>query len=422
MNLKFYIYNKFAQSKPELVDSAYLFVLQGINQLFPLIVLPYLMKCLGAYGYGMVGYALAVVQYVDLIVTFGFNLSATKLIAQVRSGQRQYSMLFWNVLTAKLCLFIISCLFLCLCLNCIPELRAYKWSVYATLPMALGSMFTYIWLFQGLGLIRIFSIMNTCSKLCLLPLIFIFVKTKEDYLAAAFLQAIVFVATAIVSNIYLFKKKLICWERPTRRGVFMVMKDSLPLFLSSASTSIYTQLFIVILGFYCTTEMIGSYTSAERIMRAVVFILYVPISQSFFPKISNQVKESIVLARKSFDNAKLLVAFLMFSVSIFLFLGAPYISQWLGKSYENFEVLLKIMTLAPIAIGLGAVYGQLGLIAMGNSRDRSHFRNVYFISALVSVVSVFLLVPFLKEIGAACSLVFSEWLVCILMIYYNKKK
>lgn len=410
------------QSKQELIDSAYLFVLQGINLILPLVVLPYLMKSLGAYGYGMVGYALAVVQYIDLIVTFGFNLSATKLIAQVRSDRRKYSLLFWNVLTAKFCLFILSSFLLLLCVNSIPALLVYKWVIYATLPLALGSMFTYLWLFQGLGLVRIFSIMNTCSKLVLLPLIFIFVKTKDDYLIAAFIQAVIFVATAVISNVYLYRKRLIQWEKPTFQGVIMVIKDSFPLFLSSASTSIYTQLFIVILGFYCTTEMIGSYTSAERIMRAMVFMFYIPVSQSFFPQISHLVKKSLIQAQKSFDTARLLIVALMLSVCLFLFFGASFIAQWLGESYISFELLLKIMALAPLAIGGGAVYGQLGLIAMGNRRDRSHFRNVYFMTSLISIVFVFLLVPRFKEIGAAWALVLSEWFVCVLMIYYKMKK
>ena len=47
-------------NRKELVDTLYLIMLQGINQLLPIIVMPYLMVKLGAEGYGYVGFSLSV--------------------------------------------------------------------------------------------------------------------------------------------------------------------------------------------------------------------------------------------------------------------------------------------------------------------------------------------------------------------------
>ena len=44
------------KNRKELVDTLYLIMLQGINQLLPVIVMPYLMVKLGAEGYGYVGF------------------------------------------------------------------------------------------------------------------------------------------------------------------------------------------------------------------------------------------------------------------------------------------------------------------------------------------------------------------------------
>ena len=67
--------------------------------------------------------------------------------------------------------------------------------------------------------------MNTLSKLALLPLIFVFVKTPDDCSLAAFLQAVVFVGTAIISNIYIYCKRLVQWHTPSWKGI----KVELPL-------------------------------------------------------------------------------------------------------------------------------------------------------------------------------------------------
>lgn len=416
------VFEKISSNKNELLDAVYLIVLQGINQLLPLFVMPYLMLKLGAGGYGGVGYALAVVQYVDLVVTFGFNLSATKLIAQNRERKNICSSIFWNVFSAKMLLLLCTLLLLGLCVEMIPSMNKYSLVIYATLPMAIGSAFTFMWFFQGMGYIRIFSVINTISKLMLLPLIFLFVQSEEDVLYAAFFQALVFVSTAIISNIYLYHKNLLHWSPPSWKGICEVVKDSFPLFLSSASTSVYTQLFVVVLGFYCTSEMIGRYTSAERIMRACVFLLYIPVSQVFYPHISRMMSGRVELARQGFKNVLLLMCGLMAAVAAVLYFVGPYLANWLGETYAGLESLLRIMAFAPLFIGAGGIVGQIGLIAMGTDKDKIHFRNVYFVVSAVSVVLVLILVPAFYEYGAAWALVISEFLVLLLMTYYYLRK
>lgn len=96
-------------SRKELVDSLYLIALQGINQFLPLLVLPYLMVVLGATGYGYIGFSLSVVQYLVLVVDFGFNLSATRRIAQVRDNREELTRVFWSVFWAKLVLLAVPC-------------------------------------------------------------------------------------------------------------------------------------------------------------------------------------------------------------------------------------------------------------------------------------------------------------------------
>ena len=92
----------------ELTDTIYLIILQGANQLLPLFVMPFLMIKLGAEGYGFVGFSLSVIQYLVLIVDFGFNLSATKRIAQANDDVDKCNEVFWNVVAAKSLLLIAS--------------------------------------------------------------------------------------------------------------------------------------------------------------------------------------------------------------------------------------------------------------------------------------------------------------------------
>lgn len=201
------IKQQISTNRKELVDTLYLMMLQGINQLLPIFVMPYLMIKLGATGYGYVGFALSVIQYLIIIVDFGFNLSATKHIAMVKDDYVERSRVFWNVIAAKSVLLTVSAVILGTLLVAVPTFQFYSRAIIATFPMLLGSVFTFMWFFQGIGKIHLFSIINTISKVTLLPLIFIFVKSPNDYVLAAFLQAAVFLFTAIISNVYIIYKR-----------------------------------------------------------------------------------------------------------------------------------------------------------------------------------------------------------------------
>lgn len=410
----------FRVGKKEITDSCYLVLLQGVNQLLPVFVMPYLMIKLGASGYGYVGFSLSFIQYLVLLVDFGFNLSATKHIA-VSADRYERSEVFWNVVAAKVVLLLAATVAMFLLIALFDTFQVYSKAIFATYPMVLGSTFTFMWFYQGIGRIRLFSVINTVSKLLLLPLIFIYVKQPSDYLLAAFLQAAVFLSTAVLSNIYMFVKKWVCYVRPSMQGIKKEIACSFPLFLSSASTSVYTQLTVIVLGFFCTAETVGLYSSADRIMRAVCFLFYTPLSQVFFPKVSTLAAKRRDDAVQLFRQVRCIVMAVMIVVCFSIFIGSGWISCLLGDDYRGLAPLLKIFSFVPLAIGIGGVYGQIGLIALGDDMTARKFRNVYFAAALFSAVSICAATPVFFAVGACWATALTELLVAVMM-YYNYKK
>lgn len=405
----------------EFRDSFYLILLQGVNQLLPLIVMPYLMIKLGTYGYGHVGYSLSVIQYMIIIVDFGFNFSATKKIAIVGDNRVKRSRIFWATVAAKTFLLTISMLIMLILITCVGTFRLYRTAIIATVPMLIGSTYTFMWLYQGIGKIRLFSILNTISKITLLPLIFIYVKTPDDYVVAAFLQSAVFLFTAIASGIHIYYKKWIIKQRPTMRDIKNEISDSFPLFLSSASTSVYTQLTVVIIGFFCATETVGLYTSAERIMRAACFVLYTPLSQVYFPKISALASKNRAEAKNMFKRAKIIIMSVMTLVCVALLVCGKWGPVILGSDYNGIDKYLTIFAFVPFAIGFGGIYGQMGLIALGNKYTIRSFRNTYFTAAVFSICATLSVTPIFYAYGACFVTAATEIIVALLMYYKYKK-
>ena len=61
-----------------------LYIMNFAKLIFPLFTLPYLTRVLSTESYGVVTYVKAFVTYIQLVLDFGFLLSATKEIVLVK--------------------------------------------------------------------------------------------------------------------------------------------------------------------------------------------------------------------------------------------------------------------------------------------------------------------------------------------------
>ena len=195
------------EHKREIWDTIYLIALQGFNYVAPLIVFPYLMIVLGAEKFGYIGFSFAIVQYLMLIVDFGFNLSATKRVAQARGNQNELNKIFSSTLLAKVGLLIISFFILLIFAFAIHRFAIYSSTMLVLFLMVVGNAFSFVWLFQGLGKIRVISIVNIVSKLLILPLTFLFVKSPSDFQKAALIQSLVYILSSLITISILINKK-----------------------------------------------------------------------------------------------------------------------------------------------------------------------------------------------------------------------
>ncbi len=104
-------------------------VLQAANYLFPLIILPYVVRVLGPGKYGLINFALAFIAYFNLISEYGFNLSGTKAISLVRDSKKELSRTFSVILFIKIVLSVFSFLLLLVIVYSIPFFNN-NWEIY----------------------------------------------------------------------------------------------------------------------------------------------------------------------------------------------------------------------------------------------------------------------------------------------------
>jgi polysaccharide transporter, PST family len=406
----------------EIWDTIYLLFLQAFNYAFPLFVYPYLMVTLGADKFGYIGFSMTITQYLMLIVDFGFNFSATKRVAIHKDNKPALEKIVAATLLAKMALLLISFVIVLLLAFCVPQFRIYSSTLLILFLMVVGNTFSFVWLFQGLGKIRIIYFVNIISKLLTLPLTFFLVKTKNDYLLAAIIQSSVYILGAIITCTIIFRNKYIGhWFKSTSDLILKEVKASYPIFLSTAASSIYTASYVVILAYFSNPTEVGKYAAVEKIMRGFCYLIYIPLSQSFYPKISSISVNDLPEAGKLLRKILIFIFVIMLGVFVFMFFLSPYLVDFLGKDYQGTLIIFRIMSFIPMFIGLGGIFGQLGILAIGNDADKKYFKRTYFIAAIIALISITILAPYLQSVGASISLFLTELSVTVGMFWCSKK-
>lgn len=412
----------FLKYKHELSDSIWLFVLQGLNYLAPLLVWPYMILVLGAEGFGQIGFAVMLCQFLMLFVDFGFNLTATKQIALCKEEKEAISRIFWDTLFAKLLLLLIAAVVLLIIVS-IPKYTIYKATSLILFSMVIGHTFSFLWLYQGLGEIRKVSIITSICRLGILPLVFVLVKDENDVLTAAWVQASTYLASGIVVVTATWLRRIICIPQGgliCLRTIGQTLRNSAPIFLSTALSSVYSLLFVVILGYFSSPIEVGKYTAVEKIMRGGTNLILMPVLQAFFPKVSQLGHTNPASAKRTTGWILCGIMVMMGILCVVLYFFSDELMRIMGKSYEGIAPVYRIMAFVPLTIGLSGVLGQLGLIAQGGKREKRQFCIVYAIAAIASLVMIFSVGADLDACHTALSLLVAELLCGAGMtIYYT---
>lgn len=407
-------------------NTIYLYLVQGLNYLLPILVLPYLIKTLSINSFGIYSFAFAFSQFILLFVDFGFNISATKKIAENSTNKIFIKNIFWIIIKIKLFLSLVSFLITILLIVGIGKISFYSDAILWSFLMVLGTVFFPLWWFQGLNKMRQMSWINAASKLLSYPLIFIFVKSSNDYNNAIIIQSMSFLLAALFSFIYIKKTHSFYFIKNnifTSKQVYLdEVKDSFGIFLSNSSINLYTNSVTIFLGFFSTNYNVGLFGIMEKIVRVVCFGVMGPINQACFPVIVKIKKNNFLKAKSLFRIVVIVVFIIMILVYLIFYLFESWILNTFLNGYNGIEFLLSIFMLMIFPISLGGIVGQLGLLGLGGEYEKKIFSRIYIYVGLVSVPITILLIYLLEIEGAIYAMLVVETFIFLIFWLFSKKQ
>ncbi|MCI7540337.1 MAG: flippase [Veillonellaceae bacterium] len=386
-----------------------LFILKGAEYIVTFITLPYLLRVLGPAGYGSIVFCQTIMNYGNLVVDYGFNLTAPRDIAKDEPAAIPQD--FAAILGAK-CLLLFGATVVILLGLAIFRNHIDALLVLACLPALVGGALFPIWYFQGIQQMRFITIFNIVARTCSVIGIFAFVREAGDVYAAAVLLSVTPLVAGVLSLAMIARRQPHFFRRPTLAAIREKFRDGWDIFLSTLFINLYTNSNVFILGLLTNETCVGYYAAASKLIEAVKGLL-MPISNAIFPHVSAMVKDARDDAIRFLRKAvKVIGGFaLVLSVIVCLF-AAPITRLIMGDAYDASIRVLRIISFLPFIIGLSNIFGIQTMVAFSMQRL---FSRILMASAAVNFLLVFPLVWAWQEIGMAITVVCVETFVTVTM-------
>ncbi|WP_447635554.1 flippase [Flavobacterium microcysteis] len=393
-------------------------VLQMLNMILPLITFPYLTRVLGTEIFGLILFSSSVITYFQILTDYSFNLTATKEISLNIENKEKLKELFNDVITTKLLLTIFSFFVLLLVVFSIDKFSEYRLVYLLSFGVIIGQTLFPVWFFQGIQKMKYITYINLTFKTIFTILIFLYVKHQDDYWMVPLFNSCGFIFSGIFSLIYIYKQFNISLKIQSLERIKTQLRIGKYIFLSELKISLFTNTNIILLGFIVGNNAVTYYAGAEKLVRALATI-QIPFSNALFPFLS---KEMTIDPEKTIKSIIKIVKIgsvilLIGLIPIFIF-SEEIIETVYGKNMENSALVLRILLLIPIASFIDNMFGKQILINLG--KDNLYFR-VITIGTIFNILLNLVLIPQYSYIGTAISLMLTQIIIDIGMIYYSRR-
>lgn len=407
------------QKKRSLLENIIsLIIVQGADYLIPLLVIPYLLRVLGAEGYGKIAFVQAISAYFVLFTDYGFNWTGNRKVAVQYADSKQVNQLFWNIQSVKLLLFLLSVdVALALVLN-IPQLAVYGQLMLIGLLPVLGTVLYPLWFLQGIEKMREAASIMLIVRFSMLAAILIYVKSANDVYLAAFILMGATPVAGIIALLYLIFSGHLKWMRPSWQRMAHELCESWHAFLAVASSSLYRSSNAVVLGFIAGPVAVAYYSLAEKLVKAVQEISR-PLTQATYPRIcalvASSKQEAMDLLRKLLLGISLLN--LVSSLMLYVF-AAEIIHLIAGSKMDGAITTLQYMSFIPLIGGINSVLGVQTMHPFGHAKAFSQF---VMTAGLINIVLIIPLTMQFAAQGAALCYMASELILLIRLLWFHQK-
>lgn len=340
-----------------------LFVLKFFQIGTNFILLPFLIRKLGADGYGHITFANSIIVYFTILVTYGFNYSSVYAIAKYKENSRKIMEIVNVVLSAKLYLIFTSVLAI-LILSCLfSSVSQNIQLIYCYFLLVIGDSIFPQFYFQGIQQMDKISIINIGIKVCGLLLIVIFVRSSDEIILVPLFIGL----SSVIGGCWgyvLMKKELKDFQFHLM-GILSIKQalvTSTPYFLVNIAATIKDRTSSVIIASCISYSLASYYEIAQKIVLFMATGIGI-LSQVFYPVFASRIdkqREHKIFFLFLLSGIILCLALLIGSKFIYFILG--------GEDAVKYYKLIDVLSLSLLFLSVSTYWGTLKIGASGKGR------------------------------------------------------
>jgi PST family polysaccharide transporter len=338
-------------------------VLRVFNILSQYLLVSYLIRTLGTETYGVFVWGFSIIQYLIIVINFGFNTYAAKYIAENKDDQLELNRIFSAILVIKLSLFILSVVAFIAIIYSVGMFDANQSLFLILLGFVLGEVLFPIWFFQGKEKLDIPTKIVFSFKLLLIALTFLLITGPDDLLRYALLLSGSQLLIGVTGFYVALNKLNISLVKTTSNFIWKKIKEGFMFFIGTLCSRSFNLAVIFLAGIWFTMEDAASFDVSFKIIAAFQ-LPFETLSMVLFPTISRtkdlKMNERIIFMASAFSL--LLWGFTFWQSDMLLMIMG-------GKELLIYSSLLKdLSVLIPIVV-ITYFLGTNTLVAFGYQRE-----------------------------------------------------
>ncbi len=340
MNLK---KNRRERGSGSLIENTImLYILEFSRLCLGLVTQGYQTRVLGMALIGVLGTAQYAINFFQILIDFGFIMSATAKISQHREDKDFLNRTLTCVIAAKSLFMALSFLILFVFIRPgIGDPTEFLVYVLFLLSTCLGSWLPDF-LYRGIEQMRTITVRAVSIRVFATFMVFLFIHRPEDYWMVPLFTAIGNAGALFFVYWHLFTRIQVKFVRVSFRDVWREIRESAQFFLSKVASSINSNLNGILLKNVAGPLASGLYTNADRVIGAARSGMS-PIADSLYPH---------MMRHKNFKIIKkamcIIYPIILAGCAVVFLFARPLLVLWLGPEGES--VVLPLRLLIPVAV------------------------------------------------------------------------
>lgn len=362
--------------------------------LFPLITFPYITRVLQPEGNGKIAFANSVITYFSMFALLGIPTYGIRACARVRDDKKLLSKTAQEIWLINAVTTLSAYFFLMIVLVCVPRFKEERILMLVCSMALFLNLVAMEWLYKALECYSYITIRSLAFKALSVALMFLLVKSKDDYVIYAGITVLANTGYGILNFINL--RKHITFQRFKNYDLRKHLKPVVIFFAMSVAITIYSNLDITMLGFMKNDTEVGYYDVAIKI-KVILVNVVTSLGAVLLPRTSYYVEKKMneefwMVSAKALEfvtalSIPLTVGFIIMAQQCILLLS--------GDAYLPSVMPMRIIMPTLIFIGASNVFGVQILVPLGRERRVLHSE------VAGAVVDIALNVMFIPRYGAA---------------------